>query len=81
MAYEKCPKCGGRKHQLGACRECGYTRRSNIKKTKSNKKQKYRVHKAPTGTLPEFGKGKSEDLFDTGRVVTGGGVGVGKGKK
>lgn len=39
------------------------------------------MHKSPTGKLPEFGKGKSMDLFDTGRVVSGGGVGVGKGKK
>ena len=27
MAYEDCPKCGQRKHQLMACSRCGYQRR------------------------------------------------------
>lgn len=26
MAYEDCPQCGERKHQLMACPKCGFTR-------------------------------------------------------
>jgi ribosomal protein L32 len=27
LAYENCPKCGTRKHQLMACPNCGFSRR------------------------------------------------------
>jgi hypothetical protein len=30
MKYGKCPKCSGKKHQLIACSNCGYTVRSGI---------------------------------------------------
>ena len=30
MAYEFCPKCGARKHQLNACKQCTYTRSGAI---------------------------------------------------
>jgi hypothetical protein len=28
MAYEQCPRCGKEKHQLNACRHCGFSRRT-----------------------------------------------------
>ena len=83
MVYEICPKCGGEKIQLTACKICGYSRKASSKKKFKKSHSHNRIHKAPTGKLPEFGKRKNTDLFNTGLVVSGGGVGVGKvkGKK
>ncbi len=45
MAYEDCPKCGSRKHQLNACKQCGYTR-SGESNRKTQKRSSLNENKA-----------------------------------
>lgn len=74
--YTECPKCGGRKPYLMACIDCGY---SFLKER--SKKHIERKDCIPKNCMPVIEAKQKNDIFDTGKVVSGGGFGVGKGKK
>lgn len=73
-----CPRCGARataQHiKRGSCK-------SVVSAMQSLKKKLPEATKLQKKKLPEWERLPSDDVFDRGRVVSGGGFGVGKGKK
>lgn len=56
MAYEPCPKCGKEKHQLNACKHCGFTRSSqskNAERSSIPKKRKVQIRTAKPAKKPK----------------------------
>ena len=49
MAYEKCPNCGGKKHELMKCQKCGY-QTNKIYRDRTSTETKDIVLNASNGT-------------------------------
>ena len=63
MAYEKCPQCGGAKHQLMACPTCEFTRAKHFDTTKLFKNKRNRQSQEASATsekCPQCGGAKHQ---------------------
>ena len=58
VAYEDCPKCGARKHQLVSCPECGYSRREPRSATATPTRQRLTLPNKTQGSSVTKGRQK-----------------------